>query len=76
MGRQRASATLPSCDEYRRSLRGEGEPREWGSIIAGSVLTAGNKMVLVSSGGDTDTNGALTNAVLGTRYGAGAIPIC
>ena len=45
------------------------------SIIAGSVLMASNKMALVSSGGDTDTNGALAGAVLGTLYGAGAMPI-
>ena len=32
-------------------------------------------VALVSSGGDTDTNGALAGAVLGARYGAGAIPL-
>ncbi len=31
-------------------------------------------VALVSSGGDTDTNGALAGAVLGARYGASAIP--
>ncbi len=30
---------------------------------------------LVSSGGDTDTNGALAGAVLGARYGASTIPL-
>lgn len=29
---------------------------------------------VVSAGGDTDTNGAVAGAVLGARYGAGAIP--
>ena len=29
---------------------------------------------IVSAGGDTDTNGAVTGAVLGARYGAAAIP--
>ncbi len=29
---------------------------------------------VVSAGGDTDTNGAVTGAVLGARYGAAAIP--
>ena len=32
-------------------------------------------VALVSSGGDTDTNGALAGAVLGARYGASAIPL-
>ena len=32
-------------------------------------------VALVSSGGDTDTNGALAGAVLGARYGASAIPM-
>ena len=32
-------------------------------------------MALVSSGGDTDTNGALAGAVLGARYGASDIPL-
>ena len=31
-------------------------------------------VALVSSGGDTDTNGALAGAVLGARYGVSAIP--
>ncbi len=32
-------------------------------------------VALVSSGGDTDTNGALAGAMLGARYGASAIPL-
>ena len=28
----------------------------------------------ISAGGDTDTNGAVTGAILGARYGASAIP--
>ena len=32
-------------------------------------------VALVSSGGDTDTNGALAGAVLGARHGASAIPL-
>ena len=32
-------------------------------------------VALVSSGGDSDTNGALAGAVLGARYGASAIPL-
>ncbi len=31
-------------------------------------------VAMVSSGGDTDTNGAVAGAVLGARYGASAIP--
>ena len=32
-------------------------------------------IAVVSSGGDTDTNGTLAGAVLGARYGASAIPL-
>ena len=31
-------------------------------------------MEVVNAGGDTDTNGAVAAAVLGARYGVGAIP--
>ena len=32
-------------------------------------------IAVVNAGGDTDTNGALAGAVLGSRYGASAIPL-